>query len=112
MFDRVILCSQGNTGVFANSQSLHALLRAKKLILNEGDVRVYFVPGAHPLTSKQVTGLRNWTIDQNNLDNVVVVNESAQFSDGKSSHMAYEIKATVFMLSELHVVAWGDLKRF
>lgn len=112
MFDRVILCSQGNTGEFANNQTLHALLRAKKLILNEGDVRVYFVPSAEPFTSKQVAELRNWTVDQSNLNNVVVVNESAQFSDGESNYMAYEIEATASMLSELHVVAWGDVKGF
>lgn len=96
MFDKTFLCKQGNETIYGNTnQTLHALLREKKVTLPEGSVQVYFLAGfeADPVSLRELIaedGGKTLKIGGQAIDNLVPLN--CEFS----------------MLSELHVVAWGN----
>lgn len=96
MFDKTFLCKQGNEFIYGNTKkTLHALLRDKQVTLIEGSVQVYFLAGfkGDPSSLRDLTAsgdgktlkIGDKVIDQ-------LVNLTCKFS----------------MLSELHVVAWGN----
>lgn len=96
MFDKTFLCKQGNeTNFGASNKTLHALLREKKVTLPEGSVQVIFLAGfkADPVSLRELIaedGGKTLKIGGQAIDNLVTLN--CEFS----------------MLSELHVVAWGN----
>lgn len=96
MFDKTFLCKQGNETIYGNTnQTLHALLRAKQVTLIEGSVQVYFLAGFKPgqFDLREITasdGGKTLKIGNNVIGQLVSLN--CEFS----------------MLSELHVVAWGN----
>ena len=96
MFDKTFLCKQGNVDTFGQTnETLHALLRSKKVTLPEGSVQVYFLAGfkSGQFDLREITasdGEKTLKIGTNVIGNLVPLN--CKFS----------------MLSELHVVAWGD----
>lgn len=96
MFDKTFLCKQGNETIYGNTnQTLHALLRAKQVTLIEGSVQVYFLAGFKSgqfdlREIKAYDGGTTLKIGQTSIGNLVPLN--CEFS----------------MLSELHVVAWGN----
>lgn len=102
MFDKTFLCKQGNVFTYGDTnQTLHALLRSKQVTLPEGSVQVYFLAGFKPgqFDLREITasdGGKTLKIGDNVIgDNVIggqVVPLDCEFS----------------MLSELHVVAWGN----
>lgn len=96
MFDKTFLCKQGNEKIYGNTnQTLHALLRDKRVTLIEGSVQVYFLAGFKAGQSD----LREITVD----------------TDGKTLKIGtttigdlVSLNCEFSMLSELHVVAWGN----
>lgn len=96
MFDKTFLCKQGNVDTYGNTnQTLHALLRDKQVTLIEGSVQVYFLAGfkSDQFDLREITasdGGKTLKIGQTSIGNLVPLN--CEFS----------------MLSELHVVAWGN----
>ena len=96
MFDKTFLCKQGNETTYGNTnQTLHALLRSKQVTLIEGSVQVYFLAGFKPSQSdlreiKAYDGGKTLKIGEQGIGQLVPLN--CEFS----------------MLSELHVVAWGN----
>lgn len=96
MFDKTFLCKQGNETIYGNTnQTLHALLRNKQVTLIEGSVQVYFLAGFKAGQSdlreiKAYEGGKTLKIGDNAIGQLVHLN--CEFS----------------MLSELHVVAWGN----
>ena len=95
MFDKTFLCKQGNETIYGTTnQTLHALLRSKQVTLTEGSVQVYFLEGFKPVQSdlREIKAYDGKTlkIGEQVIDPLVPLN--CEFS----------------MLSELHVVAWGN----
>lgn len=96
MFDKTFLCKQGNETIYGNTtKTLHALLRDKQVTLIEGSVQVYFLAGfkADQSDLREITasdGGKTLKIGTTVIGNLVPLN--CEFS----------------MLSELHVVAWGN----
>lgn len=96
MFDKTFLCTQGNETTYGNTnQTLHALLRSKQVTLPEGSVQVYFIAGfkKEPATLREIKaydGGKTLKIGDEVIGQLVSLN--CEFS----------------MLSELHVVAWGN----
>lgn len=96
MFDKTFLCKQGNETIYGNTtKTLHALLRDKQVTLIEGSVQVYFLAGfkADQSDLREITasdGGKTLKIGTTVIGNLVSLN--CEFS----------------MLSELHVVAWGN----
>lgn len=96
MFDKTFLCKQGNETIYGNTnKTLHALLRDKQVTLIEGSVQVYFLAGFKSDQSalREITasdGGKTLKIGDNAIGQLVPLN--CEFS----------------MLSELHVVAWGN----
>lgn len=96
MFDKTFLCKQGNATNYGDTgQTLHALLRGKQVTLTEGSVQVYFLAGfkAGQYDLREITaydGGKTLKIGDNVIGNLV------------SLHCEFS------MLSELHVVAWGN----
>lgn len=96
MFDKTFLCKQGNETIYGNTnQTLHELLRNKQVTLIEGSVQVYFLAGfkAGQSDLREITasdGGKTLKIGDTVIGQLVSLN--CEFS----------------MLSELHVVAWGN----
>lgn len=96
MFDKTFLCKQGNETIYGNTnKTLHELLRNKQVTLIEGSVQVYFLAGfkAGQSDLREITasdGGKTLKIGDTVIGNLVPL--SCEFS----------------MLSELHVVAWGN----
>ena len=96
MFDKTFLCKQGNVFTYGDTnKTLNALLRDKQVTLIEGSVQVYFLAGFKPGQSdlREITafdGGQTLKIGDKAIDQLVTLN--CEFS----------------MLSELHVVAWGN----
>ena len=96
MFDNTFICKQGNEFTYGNTnETLHALLRSKKVTLPEGSVQVYFLAGfkVDPASLREIKaydGGKTLKIGDTAIGNLVPLN--CKFS----------------MLSELHVVAWGN----
>lgn len=96
MFDKTFLCKQGNETIYGNTnETLHSLLRNKQVTLIEGGVQVFFLAGfkADPASLRELIaedGGNTLKIGENAIDQLVQLN--CEFS----------------MLSELHVVAWGN----
>ena len=96
MFDKTFLCKQGNETIYGNTnKTLHALLRDKQVTLIEGSVQVYFLAGfkANQSDLREITASddgKTLKIGDNAIGQLVTLN--CKFS----------------MLSELHVVAWGN----
>ena len=96
MFDKTFLCKQGNETIYGNTnKTLHALLRDKQVTLIEGSVQVYFLAGFKPGQSD----LREITASDGG--KTLKIGENAI---GQSVPLHCEFS----MLSELHVVAWGN----
>lgn len=96
MFDKTFLCKQGNEFTYGDTnETLHALLRSKQVTLPESSVLVYFLAGfkADPASLREIKaydGGKTLKIGEQAISQLVPL--SCKFS----------------MLSELHVVAWGD----
>lgn len=96
MFDKTFICKQGNDTTYGNTnKTLHALLRDKQVTLIEGSVQVYFLAGfkADQYDLREITafgGGKTLKIGDKAIDQLIPLN--CEFS----------------MLSELHVVAWGN----
>ena len=96
MFDKVVLCKQGNNTTYGNTKkTLHALLRDKQVTLIDGSVQVYFLAGfkSGQFDLREITasdGGKTLEIGGKVIGNLVL------------------LKCEFSMLSELHVVAWGD----
>lgn len=101
MFDKTFLCKQGNETIYGNTnQTLHALLRNKQVTLIEGSVHVYFLAGFKPgqFDLREITASDGGnTLKIGN--NVIGKDVSGQL---------VQLNCKFSMLSELHVVAWGD----
>ena len=96
MFDKTFLCKQGNETTYGNTnQTLHALLRAKRVTLIEGSVQVYFLAGFKP--------------GQSDLREITAYDEGQTLKIGDSViGQLVPLHCEFSMLSELHVVAWGN----
>lgn len=101
MFDKTFLCKQGNATTYGNTnQTLHALLREKKVTLIDGSVQVYFLAGFKPgqFDLREITASDGGnTLKIGN--NVIGKDVSGQL---------VQLHCEFSMLSELHVVAWGN----
>lgn len=96
MFDKTFLCKQGNETIYGNTnKTLHALLRDKQVTLIEGSVQVYFLAGFNADQSD----LREITVDT---DGKTLKIGTTVIGNLVSLHCEFS------MLSELHVVAWGN----
>lgn len=96
MFDKTFLCKQGNETIYGNTnKTLHALLRDKQVTLIEGSVQVYFLAGF----KADQSDLREITVDT---DGKTLKIGTTVIGNLVSLHCEFS------MLSELHVVAWGN----
>ena len=96
MFDKTFLCKQGNETNYGNTnKTLHALLRDKQVTLIEGSVQVYFLAG--------------FKVGQYDLREIKAYDGSKTLKIGEQAiSQLFPLNCEFSMLSELHVVAWGN----
>lgn len=96
MFDKTFLCKQGNETIYGNTnKTLHALLRDKQVTLIEGSVQVYF--------------LARFKADQSDLREITASDGGKTLKIGTTViGNLVSLNCEFSMLSELHVVAWGN----
>lgn len=96
MFDKTFLCKQGNEFIYGDTnQTLHALLRSKQVTLPEGSVQVYFLAG--------------FKADQSALREITASDGGKTLKIGEQAiSQLFSLNCEFSMLSELHVVAWGN----
>lgn len=96
MFDKTFLCKQGNETIYGNTnKTLHALLRDKQVTLIEGSVQVYFLAG--------------FKADQSDLREITASDGGKTLKIGTTViGNLVSLHCEFSMLSELHVVAWGN----
>lgn len=102
MFDKTFLCKQGNESIYGNTnKTLHALLRDKQVTLIEGSVQVYFLAGF----KADQSALREITASDGG--NTLKIGDNVIGGDVIGGQLV-PLNCEFSMLSELHVVAWGD----
>lgn len=103
MFDKTVLCTAGDQQDFLGTgSSLHQLLRNKQVTLTEGSVQVCFLTGNKPDQSD----LRSLAASVSGDGKSISVSSKSTWRTDNGSLVILNCKFS--MLSELHVVAWGD----